>query len=401
MLAYLGLGGVGGPASFNMDDGYLEAMVRGLKAGLLRSADYASLTQCDTLEDVRLQLQGTALGDFLRDEPAPLTTAALSRRLTERLVGDFDHLRVNAVPPLSTFLDLVRVGYMLDNVILVILGAARGRPAAELMEKCHPLGMFETLEALCSASLAPAGSAAAAGGGSGGGSGGGLGGGSGGGGGGGGGGGSSLAAAGGTSELLGMVLADTPLGKYFAGALRDEDVRDVDTELMRNRLWRCYLEDMGEFCAQLGGPTADVMGEVLGFEADRRVINIAINSAATELTRDDKRGLFPEMGRLFPDGTEKLARAEDMAGVMQAVEVHPPYRALLSEVQFNQGKSLEDAFFEYEVKLNKDAFERQFGYGIFYSYIRLREQEIRNIVWIGECISQQHRDQINNFIPLF
>lgn len=29
------------------------------------------------------------------------------------------------------------------------------------------------------------------------------------------------------------------------------------------------------------------------------------------------------------------------------------------------------------------------------------EQEIRNLVWISECIVQQQRDEIGKYIPLF
>lgn len=35
---------------FNIDHGYLEGLVRGLKAGILTQADYQNLAQCDTLE---------------------------------------------------------------------------------------------------------------------------------------------------------------------------------------------------------------------------------------------------------------------------------------------------------------------------------------------------------------
>jgi V-type H+-transporting ATPase subunit d len=38
---------------------------------------------------------------------------------------------------------------------------------------------------------------------------------------------------------------------------------------------------------------------------------------------------------------------------------------------------------------------------LYYSYIKLKEQEIRNLVWIAECILQRRKDQIGNFIPIF
>jgi V-type H+-transporting ATPase subunit d len=45
------------------------------------------------------------------------------------------------------------------------------------------------------------------------------------------------------------------------------------------------------------------------------------------------------------------------------------------------------------------AFEGQMHYGSFYAYVKLKEQEIRNLVWISECILQQQKEEINKFVP--
>lgn len=64
---------------FNVDNGYLEGLVRGFKAGVLRQGDYVNLVQCESLEGER----GSAGPG---GAPAPSRPRAEGRACSE---GDF------------------------------------------------------------------------------------------------------------------------------------------------------------------------------------------------------------------------------------------------------------------------------------------------------------------------
>ncbi len=76
----------------------------------------------------------------------------------------------------------------------------------ELLDKCHPLGMFDSI--------------------------------------------ATLAVAQNMRELYRLVLVDTPLAPYFSDNLTYEDLDEMNIEIMRNTLYKAYLDDFaGERCA--------------------------------------------------------------------------------------------------------------------------------------------------------
>ncbi|MFS7972237.1 putative ATPase, V0 complex, c/d subunit, V-type ATP synthase subunit C [Helianthus anomalus] len=53
--------------TFNIHSGYLEAIVRDQRSGLLTAADYNNIYQCETLDDIKMHLSATEYGPYLQN----------------------------------------------------------------------------------------------------------------------------------------------------------------------------------------------------------------------------------------------------------------------------------------------------------------------------------------------
>ena len=49
-------------------------------------------------------------------------------------------------------------------------------------------------------------------------------------------------------------------------AVYAEDLDEMNIEIMRNTLYKAYLDDFAKYCNKMGGSTAAVMGDLLSFE---------------------------------------------------------------------------------------------------------------------------------------
>ncbi len=355
---------------FNAKDGFLEGIVRGCRAGLLTPADYANLAQCETLDDVKLHLCGTDYAGVIQNEPSPLHPSTIVARCTRKIVDDFEMMRCQASEPLATFLDYLTYGHMIDNVVLMVTGALHERDTQELLDKCHPLGMFDAI--------------------------------------------ASLEVANSTRDLYRLVLVDTPLAPYFSECISGEDLDEMHVEIMRNTLYKAYLADFLRYCDSLGGATAVIMRRALTFEADRRAVNITINSLDTELSRDDRRRLFSDFGQLYPSGHLDLVACDDFEQVRAVMDASPAFAEIRGKLGGGGGQGgagqgaggdargaggdqmLEKHFYDREQRICASAFMEQFNYATFYAILKMREQEVRNVMWIAECVAQDCRNRVTD-----
>ena len=336
---------------FNIDYGYIEGVVRGYRNGLLAENHYVNLTQCDTLEDLKLQLSATDYGDFLSLYAGPLSTSVIQQKLSRKMYAEFEYLRSQSSGKLSRFLDYVCYGYMIDNVSLMITGTLHDRDCAEILPKCHPLGWFETLPTLSIATD--------------------------------------------IDSLYNTVLIDTPLAPFFKDCLTVDDLDELNIEIIRNRLYKNYLEAFLDFVKkEFYGPDLEIM--------TKWVINIALNSLNNlDLSAEDKLSLFPQFGLLYPDRHKDLAQAEDVEQIKYVVESVGEYLQLFSDDANGGSRNIDDWLYLLEMQYNKNAFTQQFTLSSVWAWLRSKEQEVRNITWIAECIAQNQKNRINNYISVY
>ncbi|EPY42618.1 V-type H+-transporting ATPase subunit AC39 [Angomonas deanei] len=200
-----------------------------------------------------------------------------------------------------------------------------------------------------------------------------------------------------------VVLVDSPVGRFFSADGFERDLDELSVEFIRGMLMKNYYQQFYDFCYELGGETREVMCPLLDAEADRLVLTFTLNTLGVrEITPADRRRVFPNLGSLV-DIHDDIAESENDEQLRDRLRRFPTYYDLLDDsrsIDTSNKKSIERRFVELSVVLYSDAMTRQFQYGIFYAYVKLKELEISNLQWISDCVVQQIRNRLHEYVNI-
>lgn len=362
---------LGSPMSFNMEYGYLEAFVRGLKSGFISKLEYRQLAQVDTLDDLKTVLQDTDYCLAVQNM-GKVTPSKIHDRCYDKFVQEFEFLRSQATGQLAAFIEMITYKFLIRNVVQMIKGIRSGSNPDDIYNNLHRLGASPHLKTMLTFDR--------------------------------------LEGMEGLIDLYRVVLVDMPIAGYFsqyfehemkggdpgkavAAAFDEMSVTVIDAHI--EKLW---LEDFYAFCSKLGGTTGDFMRELLEFEADRRAIEIvwnsiknngSLNASVNRLARQD---MFCSFGGLYPECTGpkstendlrsnlNFSKVSDENGLANALEMYPQYRdAIRRAMDKSMNTTLTDELRALEVKLLMQTYDCMNHFAAFYGFVHLKLIELDNI----------------------
>ena len=352
---------------FNVDDGYSEALLRGFRKSILGEQQYTALRNTQNLKDFKSVLIDTDYSDYVKDY-TETDTSALKMLLKKKLADEIDQVQSVAGPELDKFIEMIRHKYMIDNVINIIEGIKNKTDKNVIESRNEPLGYLKEISGLLKLDYKK------------------------------------------IEDLYEDVLIDTEVGVYFSKFLEEvlsaSDNKNVATinnflqalkpEEIKNYLKKIWLEYFYHFCKTLNPTTAEIMEDLLKYEADCQTIQIVYNSLAynNQFQEEERKKVIPYFGFLYPETTTQLIKCNSLEQLKQILQPFPDYYELVKEIPdpkkldefgLQSGlKTLDDLMFKESMKRYSIAFEQQFHFACFYAYIKIKEQEIKNIMLLAD-----------------
>lgn len=283
---------------FNVDEGYTESIIRGLRKSFLDEDDYNALRNAANMTDFKTALEATDYEEVVQQEANPIPVTRLKTILKQKLANEMNYIQSQSSSPLYDFIDLMRHGYMIETTVDIIEGIKSKYDFDLLLKRSDPLGSFPGMSTI------------------------------------------KAAESDNYASVYQTVLIDLPVGRYFhlflesvSAKSASKDINTIDSlmkdytqERIKNLLKKIWFGEMYKFCInKMDGPSREMMEELLFFESDCMTIQIIYNSLDSKQLvesrgrQDERKQYIHLLGKLYPGRDKELTMADSLEKLKAAV----------------------------------------------------------------------------------
>ncbi|EQB62200.1 v-type proton atpase subunit d2 [Vairimorpha apis BRL 01] len=341
--------------------GYIIAEINGKELQLFNSDEYNSLKQCETIEEICIKLNRKY--KFL--EGTEMNKNELKKSLNKTLINEYENIlkctndninnsynykdgindydktdnNIHTTNPLNTILEYYIETHKIKNFFFILQSLTKNKDINNLFTKID-IGDFDELKTLkfCKD----------------------------------------------MTDVQKYCIENCFLKKYYYKLKWHPDFKDNDYQKKQALLNKFHIEDTYN---KLKNTNLFIL-EILELEADRCIIDLTMNSLNMFVGKD-RLDLYPRIHSMDAKMVSSLSMVEsidDMKNILSS--------------RYNINKDLYSELVNKEVCKYCESFRIFNDVSCVYSYFKLKEQEIKNVLWIVDCVLQGRKNEIGSLLNL-
>lgn len=349
--------------------GYLIAEINGKELLLFKSDDYNSLKQCETLEEICIKLNRKY--KFL--EGTDITKTQLKKNLNKTLINEYNRIyndtnsvSINdnitndsvsiddnnislddnyndniykSINPLKIILEYYIESHKIKNFFFILQSLSKNKDLDTLYNKID-IGDFDELKTLkfCKD----------------------------------------------MNDVQKFCIENCFLKKYYYKIKWNLEFKDNDFQKKQVLINKYQIEDIYNKLKH----TDLFILEIIKLQADRCIIDLTMNSLNNFFGKD-RLDLYPRICSLDSKTVESLSFVESIDDM----------KNILSN-KYDINKDIYSELINKEMEKYCESFKIFNDVSCVYSYFKLKEQEIKNVLWIVDCILQGRRNEIDSLLNI-
>ncbi|EIJ89195.1 V-type H+-transporting ATPase subunit d [Nematocida parisii] len=315
--------------------------VHGNKNNLLKDEHYRLMKVANNLDDLKIKLQNTIYGKYLLE--AKMSLAAFKSAMYKCIDEQIQITQSFATKQSEVLINFYKEKYQLDNFLYLWACKKESPKLLETELNTHPLGGYPGLNFIKVTQTA--------------------------------------------KDTWKYCLENTSLSKYVEGLTYE--LLNKDIQYVKSILQKRYLELVYGYCIK----NRLCLEELIVFEGDKVIIEILYALINTNIPSTEKLNLFPSCNSFTQVHKELLINCKSISELEGILSTHSKYRNIVGNET-----GIEDALLREEIRLCNKSFYIYDDYSVIYTQLVLQEIEVRNLVFLADCVIQghDHRDEIVN-----